>query len=64
MNEQTEFEVTEAMLVYLDELRESGVTNMLGAGPYLQQTFGLDKKDARTALVRWIETYTDRHGRV
>lgn len=30
---------TDAMLDYLDELRESGETNMFGAGPYLDAQF-------------------------
>ena len=29
---------------YLDILRESGVTNMFGATPYIQEEFGVDKK--------------------
>ena len=29
---------------YLDNLRESGVTNMFGAGIYLQEEFGLGKE--------------------
>ena len=44
-------------LVYLDELRESGVTNMYGATPYLQIEFNLDKDDARTILKYWMDTF-------
>jgi hypothetical protein len=32
--------------VYLDELRESGETNMYGAPSYLVATFGLTRKEA------------------
>lgn len=39
---------------YLNELRESAVTNMFGAAPYLQETFGLSKQDARAALSWWM----------
>ena len=35
---------------YLDDLRDSGVTNMYGAGQYLQQEFGMDKYEARETL--------------
>lgn len=31
---------------YLNELRDSAVTNMYGARPYLMQEFGFDKKEA------------------
>jgi hypothetical protein len=44
-------------LEYLDELRESGVTNMFGAGGYLVDEFGLKAKDARIVLVYWMETF-------
>ena len=35
--------VTEEHLEYLDNLRESGITNMFGAAPYLEFSFDLDK---------------------
>ena len=43
-------EVTEEMLVYLDELRESGETNMFGARPYVAQEFGLKPEVAGRVL--------------
>lgn len=46
---------------YLDELRESGVTNMYGAGAYLEREFDLDKYEARTILQKWMETFSERH---
>ena len=55
--------VTGAMLEYLDELRESGETNMLGAAPWLQEEFGLSRKDASAALVYWMTTFGERHPR-
>lgn len=42
---------------YLNALRESGVTNMFGAAPYLQQEFGLTKYQARDILVKWMESF-------
>jgi hypothetical protein len=39
---------------YLDELRDSGDTNMFGARPYLQQMFGLDKHEAGKILSQWM----------
>lgn len=41
---------------YLDELRESGITNMFGARPYLQEEFGLETNEAGAILVEWMKT--------
>lgn len=41
---------------YLDGLRESGETNMFGAVPYLQNEFGLEKKEAREILSAWMKS--------
>ena len=46
---------------YLDALRESGVTNMFGAGSYLQEAFGLDRYEARDILMKWMQTFSERH---
>lgn len=42
---------------FLDELRESAETNMFGAAPYLQEEFGLDKKEAREILFQWMKSF-------
>ena len=42
---------------YLNDLRDSGVTNMLGAGPYLQRAFDLDKRKARQLLLNWMKSF-------
>lgn len=39
---------------YLNELRLSGETNMFGAGEYLQREFGLDRREARDVLMKWM----------
>jgi len=39
---------------YLYSLRDSGVTNMFGAGQYLQRDFGLDRHEARQWLTKWM----------
>ena len=46
---------------YLDELRESGVTNMYGAGSYLADEFGLRPRNAREVLGEWMRTFSERH---
>jgi hypothetical protein len=42
---------------YLNVLRESGVTNMFGAAPYLQQEFGLSRHEAKDVLLKWMESF-------
>jgi hypothetical protein len=52
---------TDDVLEYLDELRESSITNMFGAGAYIEKMFGYDKYEARAALLYWMHTFSDRH---
>ena len=42
---------------YLEELRQSGVTNMYGARPYLMDAFDLDKREAGRILSLWMKDY-------
>ena len=42
---------------YLVALRDSGITNMFGAGAYLQDNFGLSRYEARDILLEWIESF-------
>lgn len=53
--------VTEEHLEYLDELRESGITNMLGARPYLIEEFNLPSKQAAGVLRYWLKSVRERH---
>ena len=47
---------------FLDNLRESGVTNMFGATPYLVKAFSdLSEVKAREILRNWMKTFSDRH---
>ena len=48
---------------FLDELRESGVTNMFGAGPYLSEEFGLSRSEARAVVTAWMQNFSERHPR-
>jgi hypothetical protein len=50
----------EEMFEYLDTLRETGVTNMFGASPYLQQAFDIDRNEAKSVLTEWMKTYGQR----
>lgn len=51
----------DAYYKYLDDLRESGVTNMFGASTYLINEFDLDRQEARAILSEWMKTFSDRH---
>lgn len=44
---------------FLLALRDSGVTNMFGAAPYLQTEFGLDKREAREILANWMRSFEE-----
>lgn len=47
------------MFAYLDALRKSGETNMFGAAPYLMNTFGVERSEARIVLKQWMDTFSD-----
>jgi hypothetical protein len=51
----------EVIFEYLDELRESGETNMFGARPYLVRRFDLNPSEAGKVLSEWMRTFTKRH---
>tara|TARA_R100000234_G_C4977417_1_gene169130 strand:+ start:87 stop:263 length:177 start_codon:yes stop_codon:yes gene_type:complete len=53
----TTIEYTQEHKDYLDELRESGVVNMFGAGTYLQDDFEMTKYDANRILRQWMEEF-------
>lgn len=42
---------------YLIELRDSGVTNMWGATPYLEARFDLTEDEASAILLEWIKSF-------
>lgn len=44
---------------YLERLRASGQTNMYGAAPYLQRTFGIKQDAAREVLTYWMKNYAE-----
>lgn len=50
---------------YLERLRESGVTNMYGAVPYLQRAFPeltYDRGRAHEILTAWMRSYDEPGG--
>jgi len=53
--------VTDKHLVYLDNLRDSGVTNMWGASSYLERDTDLNHGDAKVVLAYWMKSFIERH---
>jgi len=49
--------VRDEYLDFLDRLRESGATNMFGAGPWLRRAFGLSEKQSHAVLSYWMKTF-------
>ena len=46
---------------YLDNLRESGATNMYGAVPYLMEDFApMEQSTAIAILSEWMQTFSER----
>lgn len=40
--------------LFLNALRESGITNMFGASPYIVREFGVSQSEAKTILTKWM----------
>lgn len=54
----------EDIFQFLDELRESGDTNMYGARPYIMREYpDLSAALAGELLVEWMRTFEERHPR-
>jgi hypothetical protein len=49
--------LTDEILEYFDELRESGRTNMWGASVYAEDELGLGSAQAKEALSYWMKTF-------
>jgi hypothetical protein len=58
---ETDMSKQEQVNYFLDELRESGVTNMFGAAPYIVEEFGVTRKEAKSFLLNWMQTFDERH---
>ncbi len=47
------------VMSYLNDLRDSGVTNMFGATPYVEQEFEIEKREARRILQLWMNNFNE-----
>ncbi len=52
---------TDEHLEFLDDLRESGVTNMFGASRYIVNEFGVSTEESLEILGYWMHSFSDRH---
>jgi hypothetical protein len=46
-------------LEYLNELRISGITNMLGAAPFVEAELKVDRKESIRLLTLWMENFNE-----
>lgn len=54
--------ITNDHLVFLDDLRDSGATNMFGARPYLLDEFtDLSDEQAKEIVMYWMKTFSKRN---
>tara|TARA_R100001440_G_scaffold22500_2_gene36703 strand:- start:8518 stop:8685 length:168 start_codon:yes stop_codon:yes gene_type:complete len=44
---------------FLDNLRDSSAHNMMSISPELQAEFGLDRREAKQAVLAWIRSKTE-----
>jgi hypothetical protein len=54
-------DLAEEAFPYLDELRESGETNMFGAPKYVMEEFGVDKQMAIRVVQAWMYSFEKRN---
>ena len=52
-------EISNEVFLYLEELRESGVTNMFGAHQYVMEDFEISKPLAIKLVKTWMDSYND-----
>ena len=58
---QTDYpETDEDYSDFLLDLRNSGITNMNGAGPYLQAHFHITKVEANKVLINWMKSFENK----
>jgi hypothetical protein len=46
-------------MTFLNGLRESGITNMFGASPYVDEMFNTGAAEAKRILVLWMANFND-----
>ena len=54
---ETKTILTEAHKEFLNDLRDSGETNMWGAPPYVEEAFDVTEKEARAIVLAWMHSF-------
>lgn len=57
---QFRMQMQEKINVYLNSLRKGGTVNMFGAAPYISETFGVNKEEARQYLKNWMDSFQEK----
>ncbi len=52
-------EIEKKVFLFLNDLRDSGITNMFGARPYIVEHFDLPTKEAGDMLMLWMKNFND-----
>jgi len=60
MTEEESQDLEDRVFVFLDRLRESGIVNMYGAGPYVEEFFDLKRCGAGELVIKWMTTFDER----
>jgi hypothetical protein len=55
--EQRDLNTLKERFAYLDDLRESGATNMFGAAIYLQKFMACEQIESRVVLQQWMDSF-------
>jgi hypothetical protein len=58
--EKPKVENLEEMLYFLDDLRESGITNMFGGAAFVHENFDVTRQQSCDVLVYWMKTFGER----
>lgn len=45
---------------FLDDLRANGKANVLGAGRYLVEEFGLSKEKSKEIILLWMDSFDEK----
>ena len=53
-------ELRSQVFTYLDNLRESGTTNMYDAPRYVREEFGVGKREAMSLVSSWMREFDAR----
>lgn len=51
----------EEVFLFLDTLRDSGITNMFGAGPFIEEAYCVGRREANELLLEWMKSFRMRH---